>query len=76
MDVCTQEEKSRAVVHTDPYTSMDFVKVQAGTSSGTSRVMRGGAWRRFPASCRLAYRFPLSPGDRHTAVGFRLCLSL
>jgi formylglycine-generating enzyme required for sulfatase activity len=46
-----------------------------GPSSGSYRMLRGGAWN-FPAAyCRSAARAPNSPGNRNDNVGFRLALS-
>ena len=41
-------------------------------SSGSRRVMRGGAWIYFAGFCRAAFRDPLGPGFRNGFIGFRL----
>ena len=43
-----------------------------GTSSGASRVVRGGSWSDFPYSVRSAYRSRHSPDCWHDDLGFRL----
>lgn len=44
----------------------------AGPSSGTRRVVRGGAWYLPPASLRSAARLNFDPTDRNAVVGLRL----
>jgi formylglycine-generating enzyme required for sulfatase activity len=46
--------------------------VQAGPSSGSGRVNRGGCWGRTARYCHSAYRFYGAPGDRDGNLGFRL----
>ena len=43
-----------------------------GPSSGSSRVLRGGAWDRYPWSCRCSYRYFDVPSVRSVSIGFRL----
>jgi len=43
-----------------------------GASSGTYRVLRGGAWGSEPAYCRIAYRRNDTPAYRITDIGFRV----
>ncbi len=43
-----------------------------GPSSGSFRVDRGGSWSDNAQYCRAAYRSNVSPGDRSSALGFRL----
>ncbi|MCL2442837.1 MAG: SUMF1/EgtB/PvdO family nonheme iron enzyme [Treponema sp.] len=43
-----------------------------GAISGTSRVMRGGAWNRSNSDNRSAYRFYYYPTSRDNSFGFRL----
>jgi formylglycine-generating enzyme required for sulfatase activity len=40
-----------------------------------SRVLRGGAWFRYPRYCRAAARLSHDPVVRYYYVGFRLCCS-
>ena len=42
-----------------------------GPESGTSRVLRGGAWLNYPVYCRSAIRFDFQPEYRYYNVGFR-----
>lgn len=42
-----------------------------GPENGSSRVVRGGAWRSYAQDCRSAYRSNDDPGNRHDALGFR-----
>lgn len=44
-----------------------------GPSSGTYRIMRGGAWY-CDKQCRVSYRQPHEPVERRNSDGFRLCL--
>jgi formylglycine-generating enzyme required for sulfatase activity len=50
----------------------------AWTSEGDPdrRLLRGGSWGNYPWSCRSAYRYWISPGDRYHCIGFRLAVSL
>jgi formylglycine-generating enzyme required for sulfatase activity len=43
-----------------------------GPSSGTRRVLRGGAWNFSPGDCRAALRFGFSPIGGGVNIGFRL----
>jgi len=43
-----------------------------GTESGSSRVLRGGAWSIAPASCRSAARSWIRPARRRRDIGFRV----
>ena len=45
-----------------------------GPLSGSHRVLRGGCWFRDASSCRVAFRYRRSPGDRGSGVGFRVVL--
>lgn len=47
-----------------------------GPESGSTKVLRGGAWLLFPEFCRVAYRFHNSPDFRFNLIGFRLARSL
>lgn len=40
----------------------------------TSRVLRGGSWRRHGSDCRSARRYFLAPAHRHDTCGFRAML--
>ena len=43
-----------------------------GSTTGSVRVVRGGAWVDYPQYCRVAYRRFHLPGDRSHLLGFRL----
>jgi formylglycine-generating enzyme required for sulfatase activity len=43
-----------------------------GANSGTSRVLRGGAWNSLPAFCRIANRYDYTPTYRKYFIGFRV----
>jgi len=43
-----------------------------GPSAGSSRVIRGGSWRRGASVCRSAYRYDGSPTRRYISGGFRI----
>jgi len=43
-----------------------------GPGSGSSRVLRGGAWDNYDVNCRVAYRVRYVPNFRYDSVGFRL----
>jgi serine/threonine-protein kinase len=47
-----------------------------GPPGGSMRVTHGGGWDHAAAYCRSANRGSNSPGNRHAAVGFRVCLVL
>lgn len=47
-----------------------------GPESGSTKVLRGGAWLLFPEFCRVAYRFRNNPDFRFNLIGFRLARSL
>jgi len=42
-----------------------------GSSSGQSRVLRGGSWGSFPWDLRVSYRNDVGPAYRGSIVGFR-----
>jgi len=44
----------------------------SGPESGSSRILRGGAWSENAGYCRLAYRFWETPGALRSDIGFRL----
>ncbi len=44
----------------------------AGSSSGSSRVSRGGSWCHYAGSCCVLFRGLNSPGSRFNYLGFRL----
>jgi formylglycine-generating enzyme required for sulfatase activity len=46
-----------------------------GPSSGSCRVVRGGAWRNSAMRCRSVYRLYFTPGNRRNNLGFRLAFS-
>jgi formylglycine-generating enzyme required for sulfatase activity len=48
----------------------------AGPTSGTSRVLRGGAWLTEAQYCRSADRFNELPSSRNHTIGFRLAKTL
>lgn len=45
-----------------------------GPSSGSNRVARGGSWYDDASYCRVANRYDITPGDRGSALGFRVVL--
>jgi len=47
-----------------------------GPASGTSRVLRGGAWSTPPDPCRSADRYSYARGDRYYYFGFRVVVSV
>jgi formylglycine-generating enzyme required for sulfatase activity/serine/threonine protein kinase len=47
-----------------------------GPNDGTSRVVRGGSWGKYPRLCRAACRGWRAPSDRGINVGFRIAFSL
>jgi formylglycine-generating enzyme required for sulfatase activity len=47
----------------------------SGLMTGSSRVIRGGAWGNDATYCHTAYRNCNSPGDSSYNLGFRLCRS-
>ncbi len=47
-----------------------------GPTSGTYRVIRGGGWRSFAPTCRVAFRSYYNPVSRHGYHGFRIVLDL
>jgi formylglycine-generating enzyme required for sulfatase activity len=47
-----------------------------GADSGSSRVLRGGAWSSAPQYCHSVYRHWLAPGYRHRYDGLRVVVSL
>jgi len=46
-----------------------------GSSSGSSRVFRGGSWSGSASYCRIANRSGYLPGDSSNTLGFRLARS-
>ncbi len=46
-----------------------------GATSGSDRVFRGGGWYNGAITCRSAFRYGYSPGDRYDYVGFRAVLA-
>ena len=53
---------------------MGNVTNPVGTSSGLSRVLRGGGWFHPAEYCRSAMRRDREPSVRNNAIGFRLAL--
>ena len=47
-----------------------------GTSSGSSRVLRGGSWNDDAVNCRSAVRYFNVPSHRRYSIGFRLLCEL
>jgi len=45
-----------------------------GPSSGTQRVIRGGSYKTSPNTCRVSFRYPQTPTQKFSNVGFRLAL--
>ncbi len=48
------------------------MKNPPGPKTGSTRVIRGGAWGSYADSCRSACRGGLVPGYRSLNLGFRL----
>jgi len=46
-----------------------------GSSTGSSRILRGGSWLLNAVCCRSADRFSFAPGSWYGSLGFRLVLS-
>ncbi|MBK8980520.1 MAG: formylglycine-generating enzyme family protein [Planctomycetes bacterium] len=44
-------------------------------STGSDRILRGGAWAIYPIACRSANRFGLGPSNRSYVTGFRVVLA-
>lgn len=58
------------------YYSCSSLSNPRGPETGTTKVLRGGAWLLFAEFCRVAYRFRNSPDFRFNLIGFRLARSL
>ncbi|RJX32879.1 MAG: hypothetical protein C4525_09730, partial [Desulfarculus sp.] len=56
----------------DDYYSSSPVRDPRGPSSGSVRVIRGGAWDNFPENLRSARRLWHNPKNRYDRVGFRV----
>ena len=48
---------------------------EAGASSGSGRVERGGSWDSNVSRCEVACRYRCSPNDRYGSLGFRVVRS-
>ncbi|MCP4396753.1 MAG: SUMF1/EgtB/PvdO family nonheme iron enzyme, partial [bacterium] len=57
---------------TDKYYAKSPAENPTGPASGSSRVIRGGAWYNVAGDCRAAYRCRVDPGNRYDHFGFRL----
>lgn len=44
-------------------------------SGSTWRVYRGGSWNNYAGHCRVSFRSNITPGNRSSILGLRLCLS-
>ncbi len=55
----------------EPYPT-GFRTDYTGTSSGSTRVIRGGAWSGIARGCRSAYRANCGPDDHSSDIGFRI----
>lgn len=55
------------------YKSSDQTDPQ-GATSGSGKIIRGGAWSGEEDYCRVSYRSLYSPGSRSSDIGFRLAL--
>jgi formylglycine-generating enzyme required for sulfatase activity len=51
---------------------LSTVNNPTGTSSGTTRVRRGGAWYRSAYSCRSSFRYDYQPDYKSNGLGFRV----
>lgn len=47
-----------------------------GESAQSLRLLRGGSWLNYPASCRSAYRLKNTPTFRSNCIGFRVAFML
>ena len=47
-----------------------------GSTSGLSRVFRGGSWYENASLCRAAYKHPAPPNQIYADLGFRVVRSL
>ena len=61
--------------HSSSYPTASPVTDPKGSSSGSSRVCRGGGWGHNAVNCRAARRNYNTPSCRYYNVGFRLALS-
>ena len=46
-----------------------------GPASGSGRVIRGSHWSSAPHRARATSRSHAGPYDRHSRIGFRVCLN-
>jgi len=58
------------------YYEISNEKDPAGSSAGSSRVLRGGSWRSDSATLRSAHRINCTPGSRYDDFGFRVVCEL
>ena len=59
--------------YSDSYSS-DAQTNPTGPTSGTQRVIRGGSYKTSPNTCRVSFRYPQTPTQKYSNVGFRLAL--
>lgn len=57
--------------YADSYVSYD-TNNPVGPSSGSSRVVRGGSWKRGPSNCRVTERVGDPTTNKHYHLGFRV----
>lgn len=57
--------------YSDTYYSGSPASNPQGPSSGTYRVLRGGAWDTLAHGCRVAFRYSLAPTSNYNSLGFR-----
>ena len=60
--------------YSSSYPTANPVTDPKGSSSGSSRVNRGGSWSNDAASCRTADRYYSTPSNRYSRLGLRLAL--
>ena len=59
----------------DWYSSITSSTAEAGASSGSYRVLRGGSWNYGASDCTVSYRGSGYPGGRNYGNGFRVVRS-
>ena len=60
----------------DWYGTLAYGTDPKGSSSGSSRVLRGGSWNYSASSCTSSYRYDYHPSYEYSSHGFRLVRTL